>query len=104
MPSLEPFTPGSSIAITVAATSAAVALPTKPGDQVRIASLSGNAIAYIAFGISTVAVVAPTGTASNGVPILPGSVEIFTVPPNATSIATIGTAANTLYVTAGDGQ
>lgn len=103
MPSLAPMTPGNSIAITVAATSAAVALPSKYGDQIMISSLAGNAIAYIAFGISTVAVVAPTSTAQNGVPILPGTVQTFTVPGNATHIASIGTVANTLYITGGDG-
>lgn len=104
MPALAPFTPGSSIAITVAATSAAVALPTKPGDQVLISSLAANAIAYIAFGASTLTVVIPTGTAANGVPILPGTQRVFTVPANATHIASIGTLNNTLIVTAGDGQ
>ncbi len=104
MPALAPFTPGSTIAITVAATSAAVALPTKPGDQIMVSSLAGNAIAYIAFGISTLTVVVPTSTAQNGVPILPGTVNIFTVPANATHIASIGTVANTLYVTGGDGS
>lgn len=114
MPALAPFTPANTVAITVTASSAVTALPVATatglpttaahGDQVRISSLSGNAICYIAFGISTTTVVIPTGTAANGVPILPGTVETFTIPPGITSIAVIGTLNNTLYVTCGDGQ
>ena len=104
MPALAPITPGSSIAITVAATSAVVLLPSKCGDQVMVTSLAGNAIAYIAFGDANLTVVAPTGTNHNGVPILPGTINIFTVPANATYIGSIGTAANTLYITGGDGS
>lgn len=103
MPATSPFTPSKSIAITVAATSAAAALPTLGGDQCMVSSLAGNAIAFIAFGISTVAVVVPT-TQTNGIPILPGTQRVFTIPPGATHIATIGTAANTLYVSTGDGS
>lgn len=109
MPSLAPITPGNSIAITVAATSAAVAIPgrsamTQGADQVYVTSLAANAVAFVAFGISTMTVVIPTGTAANGIPILPGTSRVFTVPPGYTHIATIGTAGNTLYVTVGDGQ
>lgn len=104
MPALQPITVSSTIAITVAATTANVALPTPQADQVMITSPSSNAIAFIAFGIAGVAVVIPTGTKSNGIPILPGTAQVFTVTPPFTNIATIGTAANTLYVTCGDGQ
>ena len=108
MPALEPFTPSLTKAITVSATSAALALPLTSSpvqrpNQVMVSSLAANAVAFIAFGISTDTVVIPTGTASNGTPILPGTVQIFTVPPTATHILSIGTAANTLYVTEGDG-
>ncbi len=101
---LAPLTPNATIAITVAATTAAVALPTPVGNQVTIHSLAANAIAFINFGISTVAVVIPTGTKQNGTPILPGTASVFTVPADATHIATIGTAANTLYVTSCNGE
>lgn len=104
MPSLQPMTPGATIAITVAATTAAVAIPTPLGNQVIISSLAANAIAFVNFGISTVAVVIPTGTKQNATPILPGTVQTFTIPADATHIATIGTAANTLYVTSGNGE
>ncbi len=99
-----PLTFGETVAITVAATTAAVILPTPLGNQVVVSSLAANAIAFIAFGASTVAVVIPTGTEQNGFPILPGTAQTFTVPANATHIATIGTAANTLYVTSGNGE
>jgi len=103
MAAIDPFTPGGSFAITVASSSAAVALPTKTGNQIRISSLAANAVAFFAFGSSTLTVVIPTGTQANGMPILPGTSVVVTVPANATYIATIGTAANTLYVTSGDG-
>jgi hypothetical protein len=103
MPALAPFTPGNSVAVTVSATSAVTTLPTTHGDQVRVSSLAANAISFIAFGISTTTVVIPTGTSANGIPVLPGTIETFTVPPGTTSVAVIGTAANTLYFTCGDG-
>lgn len=101
---LTPFTPSNTIAITVAATTATVAIPTPRGNQVLIDSLAGNAIAYVAFGISSVTAAVPTGTKQLVVPILPGQSRMFTVNPDFTHIATIGTAANTLYVMSGDGQ
>lgn len=106
MPALSPLTPSNTIAITVAATTAAVALPTPVGNQVMISSLAGNAIAFINFGTSaSVTVVIPTGTKQKATPILPGTVQCFTIDPGATThIATIGTAANTLYITCGDGD
>lgn len=104
MPSLQPFCPsGNTTLITVASSSAAVAL-TGTGDQVMVTSLAANAIAYFAFGASSVAVVIPTnGTPANGIPILPGQTRIFTCPPGSGYVATIGTAGNTLTFTRGDG-
>jgi hypothetical protein len=103
MPALAPMTPSSTIAITVAAATANVALPTPAADQVMITSPSGNAIAFINFGIAGVTVVIPTGTKQSAIPILPGTAQTFTVTPPFTNIATIGTAGNTLYITCGDG-
>lgn len=102
MPALAPFTPGYTKIITVAATTASLALPTG-GDQILVSSLAANAIAFINFGDSTVTVVIPTGTQQAGTPILPGTVQTFTIPIGATHIASIGTAANSLYITRGDG-
>ncbi len=104
MPALSPFTPSNSIVITVAATTATVALPTPVGNQIMVSSLAANAIAYVNFGASTVTVVIPTGTKQKAVPILPGTVQMFTVGDAITHIATIGTAANSLIVTCGDGS
>lgn len=102
MPALAPFTPGTTKIITVAATTANLALPAG-GDQVLVTSISTNAVAFVNFGDSTVTAVVPTGTQQSGAPVLPGR-NVFTVPSGATHIATIGTVANTLYVTRGDGQ
>lgn len=102
MPALAPFTPGNSIAVSVTATSAYTALPTGHGDQIMVSSPVANAIAFIAFGISTTTVVVPT-TSTNGCPILPGTVQVFTVPPGVTGVSVIGSTSSTLYFTAGDG-
>lgn len=99
---LNPFTPGNSILATVAATSAQLTLP-GTGLQVMVSSLAANAIAYVAFGTDPTVVI-PTGTAANGVPILPGTQRIFTIPSGTVKVATIGTVANTLIFTRGDGQ
>lgn len=104
MPSLAPFTPGQSIVATVAVASAAIALPATHGQQIMVTSPASNNIAYIAFGATAPTVVIPTGTATNGVPILPGTTRVFTVPLGALYVATIGTAGNTLIFTGGDGQ
>jgi hypothetical protein len=99
---LSPFTPGNTVAITITSSSAETAIQTGTGDQVMVSSLAGNAIAFVAFGISSTTVTIPT-TATNGTPILPGTVQVFTVPPGTTHIAVIGTS-GTLYVTRGDGE
>lgn len=99
---VNPFTPntGGTITITVAATSASVAL-TKGGVdcQVMVSSLAANAIAFIEFGAAANAATVATGT-----PILPGRVYTFTLGATQTNVATIGTAANTLYFTTGQGM
>lgn len=104
MAALQPLTPGLTKAITVASSSAALALPSLQGNQIVITSLAANAVAFVAFGASTLTVVIPTGTAANGFPILPGTAQTFSLPANATHIATIGTAGNTLYMSVGDGE
>lgn len=95
---LTPNTAGT-VSATVAATTANVALA-KGGitQQILVQSLAGNAIAFIEFGTSAVAATVATGT-----PILPNQIYTFTVGPNVTNVATIGTAANTLYFTCGQG-
>ncbi len=101
MVAVSPFTPNTagSKTITVAATTASVALPF-PGldQQVMVTSPAGNAVVFIEFGAA-----ANTAAVATGTPILPGTANIFTVGPSQTNIATIGTAGNTLYVTCGAG-
>lgn len=101
MVAVSPFTPNRAATktITVAATTAAVQLA-QPGtdQQIMVSSLAANAIAFVEFGPSTIAAAVATAT-----PILPGRVYTFSVGPDTTHIATIGTAANTLYVTSGAG-
>ena len=102
MPSLAPITVGNTVAVAVTASSAASLLPVSQGDQIMVTSPAGNAIAFIAFGVSTTTVTIPT-TTQNGCPILPGTVQTFTVPPTNTYVAVIGSVSSTLYFTRGDG-
>ncbi len=62
-----------------------------------VTSGGGNAISFIKFGSSTVT------AAVTDTPILPGTVQTFTLPPGATHAAAIGTSSTTLYFTRGDG-
>ncbi len=96
MPALAPFTPGATVSRTVTSSTANVALGTG-GDQVMISSAAGGNIAFVKFGDSTVT------AATTDTPILPGTVQVYTIPPGATYIAAIGSATTTLYITRGDG-
>lgn len=95
-----PFTPNTAGTAprTVSGSTASVAL-VKGGvsQNVMVTSPSGNAIAFIELGSSTVTAVAATAT-----PILPGAIMIFTVGPDVTHAAAIGSA-GTLYFTTGLG-
>lgn len=97
MPSLAPFTPAGTVSLAVTAATARVALA-KTSNQVLVNSPSSNSIAFIKFDQVTV-VAAVTDT-----PILPGTVQVFTVPLDATHVAAIGTPATTLYFTSGEGE
>jgi len=97
----EPFTPmtAGTVSRTVSGSSAAVALAKTGNPQtVLVTSPTANAIAFIEFGDSTV-----TAAAATGLPILPGTVMVLSVPPAVTHMAAIGSA-GTLYVTCGHGQ
>lgn len=98
MPALAPFTPGSTVILVVTGTSARIALPTTRGAQVRILSQSTNAILFVKFGDVTVT------AAVTDMPIIPGEVETFTIPPDATYAAAIGTTSTNVYFTCGDGS
>lgn len=95
---LNPFTAGATVSRSVTAASARVALPGTTPNQIRVISAVANAIAFIKFGDATVT------AAVTDTPILPGTVEVFTIPPGVTNVAAIGTNGTTLYFTAGDGQ
>ncbi len=98
MPALAPFTPGVTVSRTVTSSSANVAV-TGTAQQVMVSSPLANNIAFINFGTSSAVTAAVTDT-----PILPGTVQVFTIPSDATHVAAIGSATTTLYFTRGDGQ
>jgi hypothetical protein len=102
MSTLNPLTPNAAgtVTATVASTTANIALSkTGISQQIMVQSLAANAVAFINFGDSTV-----TAAVASGTPILPGQIYLFTVGPTVTNVATIGTAANTLYFTSGQGS
>jgi hypothetical protein len=70
------------------------------GCQVRIASPAGTGTAFIKFGASDVG-----AATSADIPILTGSVELFSVGPNVTHVRCIAPAGTpTLYFTSGHGE
>lgn len=95
---MNPFTPGGTVSRTVTGTSANVALSKASAQQVMVTSAAGNSIAFIKFGDSSAVTAAVTDT-----PILPGTVQVFTISGTATHVAAIGTTGTTLYFTTGDG-
>lgn len=98
MSNLAPFTPGGTVSRAVTGTTANVALSKGGRDQqVMVSSLAANAIAFIKFGSSTVE------AATTDTPILPGTQRIFTIGPDVTHMAAIGTNSTTLYATTGAG-
>lgn len=94
-----PFTPGATVTLAVTTSTGNVALGVPLIEkQVRIASLAANAAAFIRFGSSTVT------AAVTDVPILPGTVTIFSVGADVTHVAAItGASTATLYFTSGQG-
>ena len=95
---LNPFTPGATVSLDVTESTASVALSALLSNQVRVASPADNEVAFIRFGGSGIT------AALTDLPILPGTVEVFTVQDAWTHIAAIGTTGSTLYFTRGDGQ
>lgn len=93
---MNPFTPGATVSRTVSGASASVALGAGGGLQVMVTSDPANSIAFIKFGESAVT------AALTDTPILPGTVQVFTIAATTTHVAAIGTA-GTLYFTGGDG-
>ena len=104
---ISPFTPiGSTKHITVAGTSASVALPVRDSATgawgsrtVRVCNRASETV-FIEFGIDTVAAVVATS-----LPILPGSVEFLEINSKNTHVAAIGTGATgTIDFTEGEGN
>ena len=105
-----PFTPSGNTVAFVAATSPPTAVQalstTLGGNQYRILN-SGSVTVFLGMGtsassaVSNAAVVTTTGQA---IPLLAGTDEIITFPPNAyfTGITSSGTA--NVYITPGDGS
>ena len=97
-----PFTPirtTATIAVTVAATS--VALPSTGQRTLVVTSVAGGAVAFIRFGSAATGQDATTAD----MPILPGSVQVFSIGDLDTFVSAItGAATATLYFTSGQGQ
>lgn len=107
MSTLNPFTATTTgtVLITPTASSVATLLPKGSiGQQVMVQSLAASAICYIEFGASTATAVIPVAAgAFGGIPILPNQIYTFTVGPNVTHVAVIGTAGS-LFLTCGQGS
>ncbi len=98
MPALAPFTPAGTVSRTVTSTTATVALAKTGLNQVMVTSPAANAIAFINFGSSSVT------AAVTDTPVLPGTVQMFTIPQDVTNASAIGTTGTTLYFTSGEGE
>jgi hypothetical protein len=91
------------VSIAVTAASASVALPAMESHgTIRLVN-AGAAVTFVRFGKGAATAV------TTDLPLLPNSVSVIAVPEELTNrsdvyIAAIGTAANTLYATAGDGR
>lgn len=95
-----PFTPGPTVLLAVTAASARVPFGAGTGTvQVLVTCPSTvTGITFLKFGDVTV------NAAVTDTPILPGTVQIMTVPNNATHVAAIsGGAGGTMYFTIGHG-
>lgn len=86
---------GTPAKITIAASSARVAIPTVHGETAKVVRLASNGNCYIAFGDNAVA-------ATSDSTLFPQGVEIQTVPKGATHVAAIqdGSATGTFQITA----
>lgn len=95
-----PFQPqGASVNITVGVASAgAQVTSTVSAVQYRFVNSGANGIYWLAAQGAL-----PTVTAANGIMMLPNTVEVFTLPPNAFIATIAGATGNTLQVTPGEG-
>ena len=96
-----PFGAGATYSLSVSNSTASVQvnLNATAQQQVRVVSIATNPTVFIKFGGASVT------AATSDMPILPGTVEVFTIGVAATYIAAItSSASGTLYITAGYGE
>src|SRR6185369_15755175 len=100
MSALNPMSPAGTVSLEVTNSSGNVALSTAgPNAQVMITSAPGGAVAFVKFGSNS----SVTATTSD-TPILPGSIQVFSIGA-ATYVAGItGASTATLYFTSGIGE
>lgn len=92
-----PFTPAGTVTISVSSSNVTTAL-SKATNAVMISAPAGGAVAFIKFGTSSVT------AAVTDTPILPGSVQTFSVAPQVTHVGAItASSTQTLYATSGEG-
>ncbi len=92
-----PLTPAGTASLSVSSVTSNVALA-KATNTVMVTAPAGGAVCFIAFGTSAVT------AAVTDTPILPGSVQTFSVPGTATHVAGItASSTQTLYFTSGEG-
>lgn len=90
------------ISVSGAAAQHAVSTASISPKHLMITSPSTNPIIFILFATSQAAALA---VATTNTPILPGTVQIFTIPDGTTNIGAItSSASGTLYCTNGEGQ
>jgi hypothetical protein len=93
-----PFSPtGATVVLSATTATAAASLApwTLSGGSLRVTNASNN-LAFIQFGGTGASV-------TGGMPILPNSVELFTVGDKETSVSTIAVGTAALYFTPGQG-
>ena len=102
------FTPATqaTVSITSGTSTANVALGATKGafNQVRVYNSDAANISYINFGSSTVTATLPSGATPGSIPIAPGEVAGFSIPPGTTNVAAICAAGTpVVFITPGNG-
>jgi hypothetical protein len=94
-----PNWPAGTVNIALTASNQTVAFPApNVGNQLRVVN-NTNQVAFVNVGAAGV-----VASITTGAPVLPSSVEVFTIDALATTVAAIGTATNgTVYFTRGFG-
>lgn len=104
---LNAFQPQGNTVLIAATTAPSAGVQPSTGNiqGARIANV-GASVAFIAIGSSNVSASVPTTalpSTSNGIPILPNTAEVFTIPPNGYISAATTSGAASVYVTPGFG-